>query len=535
MGTPYSAVLTLMVTAGVINVIMGIYVFFYRSKQSMSKTFIAFTLLSAVYVFGSTLELSASSLSEIKLWIKLEYFGMPYLPPLNLLLIMYFLGMDRFLKRPLRVMLFIVPAITNVLVLTNDSHKLYYRAIELNQGASFLKTNLVAGPWYIFAGAYTFGCMIGGVVLLLIYWNRMKSSYRLQHMVMLVALVLPLAGDFLYLGNLTPDGIDPIPAIMAITSSLYMWALAGRGMLNVLPIARENLFESMSDSVFVLDLENRLVDFNPAAAQIMPELSTQNVGRCIDELWQRYTDEQLTNLVNDPLAEREVIWTIGDHSYHYSVRSSVVRKGGSGGQEVGKLLILIDISEQVELQKKLHALAFYDGLTGIYNRNHFLHLSEELIGQLVASGGNFSVLLFDIDYFKKINDTFGHDVGDQALQHVVSICRCLLRDVDVFARYGGEEFVVALPGMTLLEAGLVAERIRAEIEAHPMPVTASSSAEASLQAITITASFGAAAGDCGSAFEVKQLLKQADYALYDAKRAGRNRVCLSEKAEVYSR
>lgn len=526
-----------MVTAGVINVIMGIYVFFYRSKQSMSKTFIAFTLLSAVYVFGSTLELSANSLTEIKLWIKLEYLGMPYLPPLNLLLVMYFLGMDRVLKRPLRIIMFIVPAITTLLVLTNDKHKLYYRAIELKQGASFLKTDLVAGPWYIFAGGYTFGCMIGGVVLLLLYWNRMKSSYRLQHIVMLVALVMPLAGDFLYLGNLTPEGIDPIPAIMAVTSSLYMWALAGRGMLNVVPIARENLFESMSDSVLVLDLENRLVDFNPAAAQMMPELSTQNVGRRIDELWQQYTDEPLTNLVNDPQAEREVIWTIGDQSYHYSVRSSVVRK--NGGQEVGKLLILIDISEQVELQKKLHALAFYDGLTGIYNRNHFLHLSEELIAQHVASGGNFSVVLFDIDYFKKINDSYGHDVGDQALQHVVSLCRRLLRDVDVFARYGGEEFVIALPGMTLKEAGRFAERIRTEIEAHPMPVatsgSGSGSAGASQQAITITASFGAAAGESHAAFEVKQLLKQADHALYDAKRAGRNRVCLAGKAEVYSR
>lgn len=514
-----------MVTAGVINVIMGIYVFFYRAKQSMSKTFIAFTLLSAVYVFGSTLELSSSTLVEVKLWIKAEYFGMPFLPPLNLLLVMYFLGMDRLLKRPVRIAMFILPVITLVLVLTNDAHGLYYRSIELKQGASFLKANLNAGPWYIIAGAYTFGCMIGGVTLLLIYWNRMKSSYRLQHMTMLAALLLPLAGDFLYLGNLTPDGIDPIPAIMAVTSALYMWALAGRGMLNVVPIARDNLFESMSDSVLVLDLENRLVDYNPAAALVMPELSAQHLGMPIEELWRYYTDEPLANLVNGDLQdEREVIWTIGDRSYHYSVRSSVVRK--SGGQVVGKLLILIDISEQVELQKQLHSLAFYDGLTGIYNRNHFLHMSEQLIAQSVASGGNFAVLLFDIDYFKRINDTYGHDVGDQALQHVVTVCRRMLRDGDVFARYGGEEFVVALPGMTLEEAGQAAERIRAEIADHPlvMPV----------ESITITASFGVAAGDRQAAYEVKQLLKLADQALYDAKRAGRDRVCLAMRAPAYS-
>ncbi|AZN39773.1 histidine kinase N-terminal 7TM domain-containing diguanylate cyclase [Paenibacillus albus] len=523
MGTPYSAILTLMVTAGVINVIMGIYVFFYRAKQSMSKTFIAFTLLSAVYVFGSTLELSSTTLAEVKLWIKVEYFGMPFLPPLNLLLVMYFLGMDRLLKRSIRIAMFVLPAITLVLVLSNDMHGLYYRSIELKQGASFIKANLNAGPWYIIAGAYTFGCMIGGVTLLLIYWNRMKSSYRLQHMTMLVALLLPLAGDFLYLGNLTPDGIDPIPSIMAVTSALYMWALAGRGMLNVVPIARDNLFESMSDSVLVLDLENRLVDYNPAAALVMPDLSEHILGKQLDELWQRYTDEPLANLVNGLQDEREVIWSVGARSYHYSVRSSVVRKSGaSGGQEVGKLLILIDISEQVELQKKLHSLAFHDGLTGIYNRNHFLHLSEQLIAQSVESDGGFAVLLFDIDYFKRINDTYGHDVGDQALLHVVTVCRRMLRDGDVFARYGGEEFVVALPGMSLTEAGQAAERIRAEIAFHPMSLPAES--------IAITASFGVAAGDRHADYEVKQLLKLADQALYDAKHRGRNRVSMADYA-----
>ncbi|MDG0795196.1 PAS domain-containing protein [Cohnella ginsengisoli] len=292
MGTPYSAILTLIITAGVINVLMGIYALSGRSKVSMVKTFVAFSLMSAIYTFGSALELAAGSLEEIVLWIKIQYLGMPFLPPLNLLLIMYFLGMEKYLKRSLRISLFIVPAITLILVMTNEAHHLYYRDIVLRPDTLTPKADLVAGPWYLIAGAYTFGCMIGGVVLLLVQWRR-KKTYRFQLVTLLIGLLLPLVGDFFYLGGVTPDGVDPIPVIMTVTSAAYMWALASRGLFHVVPIARDNLFESMRDGVLVLDMEDRLVDYNAAAAAIIPELVAPDIGHRLDRLWRLHTDAAL--------------------------------------------------------------------------------------------------------------------------------------------------------------------------------------------------------------------------------------------------
>ncbi|WP_308636893.1 histidine kinase N-terminal 7TM domain-containing diguanylate cyclase [Paenibacillus silvisoli] len=512
LGTPYSAILTMIVTAGVINIIMGIYVLTNRSNQSMSRMFVAHCFLSAIYIFGSALELSADSLGEVKLWIKAQYLGMPFLPPINLLLVMYFLGMDRFLKSFLRVGLFALPAVTMVLVMSNEAHHLYYRDIVVNTGAAFLKVDLIAGPWYIIAGAYTFGCMIGGVVLLLLYWGRMKASYRIQHITMLTGLVLPLIGDFLYLGNLTPDGIDPIPVIMALTSAMYMWALASRGLMNVAPIARDNLFESMSDGVLVLDMNNRLVDFNPAAAAVMPELTSFAFGRSIEPLWRLHSDGGLM----DSADMKETLWRIGEQTYYYDIRFSVVRK--KGGQETGKLIVLIDVSEWVRLQQRLHELAFRDGLTGIWNRTHFMQLSEQLLLASAAEQDGeqpFALLLFDIDHFKRINDTHGHDIGDRALIHVVGVCQATLRDEDVFARYGGEEFVIAMPGLPPAGVEAAAERLRQEIASRPMALPSG-------ERLAITASFGIAAASDG--IGLKQLLKAADTALYEAKHAGRNTV-----------
>ncbi|MFF2092306.1 histidine kinase N-terminal 7TM domain-containing protein [Paenibacillus sp. NPDC058174] len=539
MGTPYSAVITLIVTAGVINVIMGIYVLTNRSKQSMSKTFIALSLFSAIYVFGTALELSAESLEEIKLWIKVEYWGLPFLPPISLLLIMQFLGMERYLKPPLRIGLFVMPVVTVLLVMTNDFHHFYYRSVEISRTASFLKVDLVAGPWYIIQGGYTFGCMFGGVVLLLLYWNRMKSSYRLQHVTMLVGLLLPIAGDFAYLGNLTPEGIDPIPVIMTITSAMYMYALAGKGLMNVAPIARDNLFESMGDGVLVLDMENRLVDYNPAAASVITKLTANSIGHSIEPLWRMHTDallldpreEELESSARDVSAiqEEEVLWMLDGQAYYYQIRSSIVRK--KGGQENGKLIVLIDVTERVQLQEKLRYLAYHDGLTGVYNRSHFIQLSEKLLDEAVSANEPLAILLFDIDHFKRINDGYGHDVGDKALLHVVELCRGLLRSEDIFARYGGEEFVIAMPGLSLYEAAAAAQSIRAAIAAQPLVLTAMSQLQPQPQpppVVSITASFGVAVassiGLSGGGVTVSQTLSAADRALYEAKNSGRNTV-----------
>ncbi|MGO4110526.1 histidine kinase N-terminal 7TM domain-containing protein [Paenibacillus sp. YAF4_2] len=530
MGTPYSAVLTLMVTAGVINIIMGIYVMSNRSKQLMGKTFITMCFLSAIYIFGSALELSSGTLTEVKFWITVEYFGMPFLPPVSLMLIMHFLGMERFLKWRLRFIMYLMPFITLVLVITNDLHHFYYRSIELHIEPDLHKVDLNVGPWYIIQGGYTFGCMIGGVVLLLLYWNRMRSSYRLQHIIMTVGLLLPLLGDFLYLGNLTPGGIDPIPVIMTITAALYMWGLVSKGLLNVAPVARDTLFESMSDGVLVLDMNNRLVDYNPAAASVLPELTTSSLGTAIEPILALHTDVNLLALhaggeEETPRIHDEIKWTARNQSYYYQIRSSFVRN--KGGQETSKLIVMIDMTERVRLQEQLRELAYHDGLTGIFNRLHFIHLSEALLHQSITKDEPLALLLFDIDHFKQINDVYGHDVGDRALLHVVEVCRNILRPEDVFGRYGGEEFVMAMPGLSWEAAEAAAQRIRSEIAAQSMVAATSE------QEISVTASFGIAVARGGCEEKdggINQLLKSADNALYEAKNSGRNTVRLASSS-----
>jgi diguanylate cyclase (GGDEF)-like protein len=158
-------------------------------------------------------------------------------------------------------------------------------------------------------------------------------------------------------------------------------------------------------------------------------------------------------------------------------------------------------------------------MTKIYNRTQFLKRSKEILREGSDRKEPTSFILFDIDFFKQVNDTYGHDTGDQVIVHVVAICQKMINADILFARYGGEEFVLALPNCTLREAGAIAESIRAKLESTPM-VTIHGQ-------IAVTSSFGVSqSSEDGQSLQ--HLLRDADAALYEAKRGGRNRVGLAQ-------
>ena len=163
-------------------------------------------------------------------------------------------------------------------------------------------------------------------------------------------------------------------------------------------------------------------------------------------------------------------------------------------------------------------IAIYDTLTGLYNRRYF----EERLGmdaQKSFYGGTpLSLVMVDIDHFKKVNDTFGHTEGDQVLCRVSSLLKSSIRKKDTVARYGGEEFILILPEAGLEASFVIAERIRRLIE--------NTLFEVGRAQINLTVSMGISNFPSHRAKSKEELIKMADQALYDAKRGGRNKVCI---------
>jgi len=161
-------------------------------------------------------------------------------------------------------------------------------------------------------------------------------------------------------------------------------------------------------------------------------------------------------------------------------------------------------------------LAITDPLTGLYNRRYMETHMGTLVDQAIARGKPLSVLIVDIDYFKSINDTHGHDAGDDVLQDFAIRLRKSIRGIDLACRYGGEEFVVVMPETDMAVATMVAERLRRRIASEPFPI------QMGARTVDVTISIGIAA--LGPNDNAAAVIKRADQALYRAKRDGRNRV-----------
>lgn len=166
--------------------------------------------------------------------------------------------------------------------------------------------------------------------------------------------------------------------------------------------------------------------------------------------------------------------------------------------------------------QRLITLSDTDPLTCLYNRRFLMDDLERKMHEAEKKGKSLSLIILDIDRFKKINDTYGHQCGDTVITIVAEASQARMRSGDIVARYGGEEFVIVLPETTLPEALSIAERLRSSIQSMKLPHP--------MENLTVTLSLGVAAFPSDKVSDVDSLFRQADEALYRAKQNGRNRV-----------
>ena len=173
------------------------------------------------------------------------------------------------------------------------------------------------------------------------------------------------------------------------------------------------------------------------------------------------------------------------------------------------------------LQQDLKRQATIDPLTGTYNRRAFYSLAGHAFARQRRDGDDLSLICLDLDHFKKVNDAWGHSVGDQVLKAVVDVISESKREQDILARFGGEEFIILMPSTPQKDAARLAERIRHSIEQTPI--------HTGTQALSLTVSLGVASIDKKAAPSIDTLIANADKALYLAKQGGRNGVVVYAK------
>ena len=185
---------------------------------------------------------------------------------------------------------------------------------------------------------------------------------------------------------------------------------------------------------------------------------------------------------------------------------------------VRSMLRIKKLQDELEAKnRELERLSISDGLTGLFNHRHIHGLLRDEFERSGRTGDALSVAMLDLDHFKAVNDTYGHQAGDSVLQQLAEILRATARDVDRLGRYGGEEFLAVLPSTTTEGAERFVDRVRSAVERHPFGIGRD-------EPVKMTISGGVATFPQQGVWSPELLIRRADQALYAAKAAGRNRV-----------
>ncbi len=487
-------------------------------QRRVNKGALAFACLmfsAALFAFCYIFKASSLSVYKALFWLRTAYWGIVCIPVFWYIMICQYTGNEKKLNKQAVYRLFIIPAITLLLQYTNDYHYFYYTNIVLTRPGSLSTIYLEKGGWYWVQLIYSYLLFFSGYYLLLKEWIYTPRAYRGKLSTFLASAAVPLVANLFYHFGKPFMGIDSSPISYGISGMICVWGIYKYGVFNLVPIARDNVFEAMHDGVIVFDMQNRIVDFNAAAVNMIDGIADLVLGCHLPASLEDYFGIS-NKFLSGVGQQNEVKITLKGSSVYYSC--TLFRVLSHKKQLIGKTLVLRNVTEQIRIRERLRSLATLDGLTNIFNRRYFLELGRKELEQSENKAQPISLILFDIDLFKKINDAFGHEAGDTALCTVARVCSNCLRNTDIFARYGGEEFICLLPNTDSQAAFQIAERIRRSLSTTPLNLLNSS--------IRITASFGVVGTDIANETDLENLLRLADQALYTAKEKGRNRTSL---------
>lgn len=277
------------------------------------------------------------------------------------------------------------------------------------------------------------------------------------------------------------------------------------------------------DAVLLVDRNHNIVYFNESAERIFGYTAREVIGQHLDLLIperfhiQHNLEIDQFGLSTSPVKHsghrRRQIYGRRKDGTEFINSTAVFRLGNKNNRYYGA--IVRDISESKKTEEELLRLAATDPLTGAFNRREFTAVADREALRSNRYHHPLSILMLDLDHFKKLNDTYGHGAGDKALQRFTTLCCNALRNVDVFGRWGGEEFVALLPETNIDGAAVIAERLRRLVNETVINYND--------HKINFTVSVGVAQYRDGE-ISIDGPLSRADAAVYDAKKAGRNRI-----------
>src|SRR5918997_1226210 len=466
----------------------------------------------AVWAVAYGLSLGTAEPSMRVLWGEIKYLGIVAVPLAWLVFALQYTGREGWVRRRTLALLAVEPVVALALIFTNEAHGLFWSSKESGTTGPYSTIESVYGPWFWVHLSYSYLLLLVGTVFLAQALLSSAHLYREQRIALVIGTSMPWAINAVNVSGLVPLGSpDPAPLAFALAGVVFAGPLFRYGPVDLVSVARDVVVEGMGDGVVVLDSQDRVVDLNPAAQRILGYPFTEAVGRPVA----RIMPGQVALLKRHQGSEEaygEAALGSGAVPRYYDIAISSLRTRNVA--RAGRLISLRDITERKALEERLMQQALHDPLTGLPNRTLFMNRLEHALDRGRRRESTVAVLFMDLDNFKFVNDSLGHEAGDLLLVAVSNRMQPCLRSEDTIARLGGDEFAVLIEDVKYTsEPAYVAERI-VEVLQAPFAVGG--------QPVVITPSIGIAIGD-SSQDPPEHLLREADLAMYRAKADGKAR------------
>ncbi len=488
-----------------------LYISVYKSNEERTIYFSFFALHTFIYIAGVTIEITSADIWQAILANTIQYLGIPFIAPYFLLTICEYSGIV-IKNKVLLGSLFIIPVICFILVATYPFNGLFYTELSLTSNAGINYLSMEGSIYRTIVYLYFF--VLFGIALFIASYTYINGNDQIRKKIsfFITGSTIPLFVVVGYFLKLAPYGIDYTPAVLFFVLLYYGYNILFKNAFLTIPFARDNVLDDMRDGYILVDSNNNYMDSNIVGKMIFPSLVEAEMGTPLEML--EDVPEIIVKSNEERITEFDVITKDGNVKY-YNLTKSIVSK-----QKKINLYcwVMHDVTERKIMMENLEFMATHDSLTKILNRNIFLKKSEELFENNRSEQNSIALFMLDIDFFKKINDTYGHPNGDKVIVGVVDVIKNNLRANDIFARYGGEEFVVFLENVEADEAYNIGEKIRKLVQENDFYLEE--------QKVNVTISIGICILNSNIHKKIDDLIGEADSLLYEAKRSGRNKVVI---------
>ncbi len=351
-----------------------------QEDSTRVKLFVAFMANGSLWSFAYLFQLSSIWPSSV-FWFKFKYIGIIIIPLAWFFFALEYVGRGKWISKRSITVLSLIPVFNLFMIWTNDLHHLFFTKLVARNAGPFLTRVGVSGILFWIHSAYSYALLLLGALIILLHLAKTEMVYFIQALILSIGILVPIIGNAVFLSNLVSlNKLDITPLLFPFTIVTFTWALSRYRFMDLIPLARELVFDKIEDPIIVLDNENKVLDVNKSAKEAVeeyfsPTRSAGLVGRKPEEIFSN--DQGFINDIKSRNETRIRIETEGDNVRCFDVKIDTIKD--NRGQVVGRLLLFHDITELEELKENefLHTLLRQDLRSKYWTIQGYHQLLEE--------------------------------------------------------------------------------------------------------------------------------------------------------------